>query len=89
MRANDGAIIFSEHLPKLQGGGRKRAAYASLVYANHFFYAVTRFSGTYVFKAQPKFELVAQNQFSNDQSQFNGTPAISDDQLYLRSDKYL
>jgi outer membrane protein assembly factor BamB len=89
VRASDGEIVFNERLPRLQGSGRKRAAYASLVYANHFFYAVTRFSGTYVFKAQPKFELVAQNQFSDDQSQFNGTPAISDDQLYLRSDEYL
>ena len=50
VRADDGTIIYNDRLPGLQGSGRKRAAYASLVYADHFFYAVTRFSGTYVYK---------------------------------------
>ena len=86
--ASDGSLVFSERLPGLSDAGRKRPAYASLVYAAERFYAVTRFSGTYVFKAQPSFELLATNQLS-DATQFNGTPAISGDQIYLRSDKFV
>ena len=89
VRAGDGVLVFNERLPGLVGDGRKRAVYASLVYANQLFYATTRFSGTYVFKAEPNFEVVEQNQFSEDQSQFNGTPAIMGNQLYLRSDEYV
>ena len=86
-RASDGELVFDERLPGLENAGRKRPAYASLVYASGHFYAVTRYSGTFVFKAQPEFELVAQNELG-DESQFNGTPAISDGELLLRSDRF-
>jgi hypothetical protein len=38
---------------------------------------------------QKKFELVSQNVIEGDDSPFNGTPAISDNQLFLRSNKFL
>ncbi len=87
-KASDGSLVFSERLPQLSDAGRKRPAYASLVYANGRFYAVTRYSGTFVFKAHPKFDLLATNSL-NDSSQFNGTPAISGNQIFLRSDKFV
>lgn len=87
MRAKDGELIFEKSLPNLKTG-RRRAAYASLILAGNRFYATTRYGGTYVFSAKPSFELIARNEFASDTSQFNGTPAVSDDRLYLRSDRF-
>jgi hypothetical protein len=42
-----------------------------------------------VVAAKPKFELLARNVIESDSSVFNGTPAISGGQLFLRSDKHL
>lgn len=53
--------------------------------ANGLVYAVSRQNGTFVFEAKPTFKLVAQNKLAGDDSQFNGTPAIADGQLFLRS----
>ncbi len=86
-RAKDGQLVFRESLPDLENSDRRRASYASLVYGDGHFYAVSRFSGTYVFKAQPEFELVAHNRIRTDRSQFNGSPAVAGGRLYLRSDQ--
>lgn len=88
IRAKDGELQFEETLPNLKTG-RRRAAYASLIFAGNRFYATTRYGGTYVFKAKPSFEVIARNEFSSDESQFNGTAAVSDGRLYLRSDRFL
>jgi hypothetical protein len=45
--------------------------------------------GTYVLAAGPKYELLAHNKIADDKSIFNGSPAVSRGQLFLRSDKYL
>lgn len=44
---------------------------------------------THVWEAGPEFKLVAQNRFESDESRFNGTPAVSDGKLWLRSDRFL
>ena len=49
---------------------------------------MSRRNGAFVFAAQPRFKLVAQNRFTDD-AQFNATPAISGKQIFLRSDRYL
>lgn len=70
---------------------RKRLAgrfYASVVLINDKLYAVSRFGGTYVLKASPEFEQIAHNKLSDD-SDFSGSPAVSDGQLFIRSDKSL
>ena len=62
--------------------------YASVVLIKDKLYAVSRFGGTYVLEATPKLTQVAHNRLS-DESEFSGSPAVSDGQLILRSDKYL
>ena len=66
-------------------GGR---FYASIVLIDEKLYAVSRFDGTYVFKATPDFEQIAHNKFS-DESDFSGSPAVSDGQLFIRSEEFL
>ena len=39
--------------------------------------------------AQPRFKLVAQNKLSGDDTDFNAAPALSDRQLFLRSNRTL
>jgi hypothetical protein len=62
--------------------------YASVVLIEDKLYAVSRFDGTYVLQATPKLAQVAHNRLS-DESDFCGSPAVSDGQLILRSEKYL
>jgi len=71
--------------------GRKRIGgkfYASIVLNNDRLYAVSRFDGTYVLKATPEFEQIALNKLSDD-SDFSASPAVSDGQLFIRSDEFL
>jgi outer membrane protein assembly factor BamB len=63
--------------------------YASGVLAEGRIYYPSREKGTYVVAAKPVFELLARNIIESDTSVFNGTPAVSHSQLFLRSDKYL
>ena len=39
--------------------------------------------------ARPQFEILAQNQFASDSSDFNGSAAISNQRLFLRSNRFL
>jgi outer membrane protein assembly factor BamB len=63
--------------------------YASVTLVDGKLYYVSRNNGTYVLKAGPTFKLVAHNQFTSDTSVFNGSPAIADGRIYLRSDRAL
>lgn len=88
IKASDGTVQFRERLPDL-GAGRRRAVYASVIYAANKLYVVSRYSGTYILEAKPRFSLIAQNRLEGDDSQFNGTPAFADNGIYIRSDRYL
>jgi outer membrane protein assembly factor BamB len=83
LNAKDGTKIYSE---RLKGGDN---AYASGVLGDGKIYYVTRTGGTFVVQAGPKFKLLAHNTLEPDTSVFNGSPAVSDSQLFLRSDRYL
>ena len=85
-KAGDGELVTRNRLSGLKSGGRP--VYASPIKAGDYIYVVTRRSGTYVFKADPKMEQVAKN-VPLDDTDFNGTPAVSGDRLYLRSNKAL
>jgi outer membrane protein assembly factor BamB len=50
--------------------------------------ATSRTSGVFVFEANPEMKQVAHNQLDDD-SDFNATPAVATDALYLRSNKTL
>ncbi|MBS0265091.1 MAG: PQQ-binding-like beta-propeller repeat protein [Planctomycetes bacterium] len=67
------------------GGGGGVQFYASTVAADDKIFAVSRSSGVFVLSAKPAFELVATNQFADDLTTFDATPAISDGQLFIRS----
>lgn len=66
-----------------------RLIYASPVVADGRLYYVSREKGTYVLAAKPEFELLAHNVISTDKSVFNGSPAVSNGQLLIRSDRAL
>jgi hypothetical protein len=88
---NDGGVAYcvdaktGEEVAKKRIGGK---FYASAVLIKDKLYFVSRFSGTYVLKATPELTQIAHNTLSDD-SDFSASPAISNDQLVLRSDRYL
>jgi len=43
----------------------------------------------FVLAAKPEFELLAHNKIETDSSIFNGSPAVADGRLLLRSDRAL
>jgi hypothetical protein len=49
---------------------------------------VGRTTGTVVLAAAPKFETLATSPIADDASVFNGSPAVTDEQIFLRSDQY-
>ncbi|MCH7989704.1 MAG: PQQ-binding-like beta-propeller repeat protein [Planctomycetes bacterium] len=63
--------------------------YASTVAADGKLYVVDRYSGTYVLAAKPKFEQISHNRFENDRSIFNASIAISDGNIFIRSNRFL
>jgi outer membrane protein assembly factor BamB len=81
--ASTGDVKYRQRVPGLQTGGRP--VYASPVLAGDKILAVTRWDGTLVLPARPEFKILAQNRFSADDTDFNGTPALSDDEVFLRS----
>jgi outer membrane protein assembly factor BamB len=83
INATSGAVKYKERVPGLQTGGRP--VYASPVLAGDKIFVVTRWDGTLVLPASPAYRLVARNQFTDDDTDFNGTPAIGDHELFLRS----
>ncbi|MAG55596.1 MAG: hypothetical protein CMJ83_04825 [Planctomycetes bacterium] len=83
MNAKDGEVLFDGRLE-----GRTSQVYASPVLADGRLYVVTRKRGVFVYSADGKFSLQARNELT-DGTQFNASPAIVGDQIYLRSDKQL
>ena len=86
MNAKTGEVVYQERLKGLKSGGRP--FYASPVYVDGKIIVPSRRSGIFVFAAKPKFEQIAVNQFDDD-TDFNGSAAVSDQKIYLRSDKFI
>ena len=80
VRMSDGEVLYSERFPQ--------QPYASATAGEGKIYIVTRYGGTFVLAAQPEFTQLAHNELDDD-STFNASPAISNGQLLLRSDKFL
>jgi outer membrane protein assembly factor BamB len=80
--AATGKILYEE---RLQRAGQ---FYASPLLADGKLYYLTRNGKMFVVAAQPKFELVATNDFG-DRSMFNASPIAIDGRLLVRSDRYL
>lgn len=85
--AETGNQIYRERVPGLKSGGRP--VYASPIIANNKLYVVTRRDGTLVIPASKTFSVESQNLLASDDSDFNATPAVHDNHLILRSNRYL
>ena len=87
METATGKIITKR---KVEGmtGSRTRSFYASLVRVGDRFIATSRTSGVFIFEAKPDMKQVAHNSLG-DESDFNATPAVATDALYLRSNQFL
>lgn len=70
-------------------GGGGIQVYASVIAAGDLIYAVSRSQGTFVIAAEPSFKLLSQNKLPEDTTNFDGTPAVVDGRLYLRSNENL
>jgi len=82
--AKSGNTVYAERIEP-----RPDRIYASPVVADGKIYYVSRDKGAYVLPARPEYKLLAHNVIASDESIFNASPAVSDGQLLLRSDKYL
>ena len=71
------------------GGGFGGDDYASPIVADGKLYISTNSGVVHVVETGSEFNLVASNDMSFDSSGFGSTPAASDGQLFLRSNKYL
>jgi len=90
LSAKTGKRVYREKLTRPGGSSiPSRSVYASIVEIAGNFYAVTRKHGTFILAAGPKFRQIAVNQFASDASDFNASPAVSDGQLFIRSNKYI
>lgn len=85
LKADTGKTVYEERL-KVSGKGDK--VYASLVVADGKLYGVTRQDGVVVLAASPEFKELGRNRL-DDTSVFNATPAVSNGQLLVRSDRFL
>ncbi len=63
---------------------RKFSFYASVLRVGDKLVMTSRRNGVFIFEADPEMKQVGQNQLGDD-SDFNGTPALAKDALYLRS----
>ena len=80
--AETGEQVYRERIPNT---GR---VYASVVAADGKLFVVSRENGAFVIPASPEFEILAHNELADD-SVFNASPSIADNQMYLRSDRAL
>jgi hypothetical protein len=85
--AKTGELIYRERVEGMAQGGRP--VYASPVFSDGRIYVVSRWSGIFVLPAAPRYEILAQNRFESDDSDFSGTPAIVDGDLFVRSGRFL
>ena len=63
--------------------------YASPIRVHDRIYYLSQHGGTYVVRAASEFDLIAHNVFEEDDSRLNASPAVSDNSLYLRTDRFL
>tara|TARA_R110002096_G_scaffold179153_2_gene356126 strand:+ start:6962 stop:8218 length:1257 start_codon:yes stop_codon:yes gene_type:complete len=80
--------LFEERVPGI-AGGRGKPFYASPVLAGGKIYAQSRYNGLFVIEPSlEELKVLAHNKL-NDESAFNGTPAVSQGNLFLRSQTHL
>lgn len=83
LRASDGEEIYQERLPT------RAKIYSSIVRAGDRLYVTTRDKGIVVLEAKPEYKELAVNVIESDETLVNASPAVSGNQLLLRTDAYL
>jgi outer membrane protein assembly factor BamB len=81
---NSGKTIWTERLP---GTGASGASWSSPVLAGDSLYVPNRNADVFVFKAAPKFDLLAVNSIGGEP--MNASLAVSDGDIFIRTDKNL
>jgi hypothetical protein len=92
-----GKMIYKERLPAKEdeagnssrAGRRPTGDYASAIAVNNHVLLTTRDGTTHVIAATAEFKPIGQNSFVDDEGPFNGTPAVGDDAIYIRSNRRL
>jgi outer membrane protein assembly factor BamB len=97
--AKTGNQVFRSRLQGGNAGGRPRGGgrrggfgggdYSSPIIADGKLYYVTRGGDMYVLKAGKTFERLAVNRVTTDSEDFSATPAVSDGELFIRSNRKL
>jgi outer membrane protein assembly factor BamB len=85
--ASSGKQVYRERVQQLRAGGRP--VYASPIVADGKLYIVTRHDGTLIIPATTEFTVESHNVLTSDETDFNATPAVYDNQLLLRSNHAL
>lgn len=83
LRASDGQEVYRERLPT------RARIYSSIVRAGNKLYVTTRDQGIVVLAARPEYQELAINVIESDKTLINASPAVSGNQLLLRTDSYL
>lgn len=89
---HDGEYVYRERLPRIGGptGGFPNADYSSPIAVGDQIILFTRSGESYVIQAGPEFTVIAHNAaFDGDESAFSATPAVSDGELFVRSEAAL
>lgn len=86
--ARTSALVYRERL-QTEGDAARPRVYASTLVIDDKLYTVSRNLGTFVLAAAPKFAQLHENLFAGDSSVFNATPAVSQGQLFLRSNRFV
>lgn len=87
METATGKVITNRDLEGLKTSP-KRSVYASAIRFGKHLMVVTRRNGTFVFEANPEMKQLRHN-ILEDSSDFNASPAFSQDTIYLRSNRFL
>jgi outer membrane protein assembly factor BamB len=82
-----GEYVFKERI-KQKKGGRPAGDYASALRVGDNILLTTRGGTTFILKATPDFQKVSSN-LLEDETLFNATPAISDNEIFIRSESKL
>lgn len=85
--ASSGKQVYRQRVQQLKSGGRP--VYASPIVAGGKLYVVTRHDGTLIIPAITEFTVESHNVLTSDETDFNATPAVYDNQLLLRSNRAL
>lgn len=83
LNAKTGEAVYRERL------NTRSRIYASVVRAGDHLLVTTRDQGIVVLAANPEYRELAVNTIETDENMFNASPAISGNQLLVRSDSYL